>query len=122
MFGRGHCKATQNIIKSFKNFINKIAKEEYGHQVLLVAFAVVDDTVLMRSVIISELIKNLPEYLEDKHACRLILYLLSTASDSVNSVLSSQAVQLVKDSIGSAAAAGTSKRTPICVQMNFAPI
>lgn len=103
-------KQRKNIIKSFKNFINKIAKEEYGHQVLLVAFAVVDDTVLMRSVIISELIKNLPEYLEDKHACRLILYLLSTASDSVNSVLSSQAVQLVKDSIGSAAAAGTSKK------------
>ena len=103
-------KQRKNIIKSFKNFINKIAKEEYGHQVLLVSFAVVDDTVLMRSVIISELIKKLPEYLEDKHASRLIHYLLSTASDSVNSVLSSQAVQLLKDSIASAIAAGTSKK------------
>lgn len=103
-------KQRKNIIKSFKTFVNKIAKEEYGHQVLLVAFAVVDDTVLMRSVIISELIKNLPEYLEDKQASRLIQYLLATASDSVNSVLSSQAVQLVKDSIAAAAEAGTSKK------------
>lgn len=103
-------KQRKNILKSFKNFVGKIAKEEYGHQVLLVAFAVVDDTVLMRSVIISELVKNLREYLEDKHASRLFLYLLATASDSVNSVLSSQAVQLLKDSVNSAAAAGTSKK------------
>ena len=103
-------KQRKNIIKSFKNFVSKICKEEYGHQVLLVAFAVVDDTVLMRSVIISEIIKNLPEYLEDKHANRLILYLLATASDSVNSVLGAQAVQLVKESISIASAAGTSKK------------
>ncbi len=103
-------KQRKSIIKSFKNFVSKISKEEYGHQVLLVAFAVVDDTVLMRSVVISEIVKNLREYLEDKHANRLILYLLATASDSVNSVLSAQAVQLVKESVSSAAAAGTSKK------------
>lgn len=103
-------KQRKNILKSFKNFIDKIAKEEYGHQVLLVAFAVVDDTVLMRSVIVSELLKNVREFLEDKHAIRLFLYLLATASNSVNSVLSSQAVQLLKDSVNSAAAAGTSKK------------
>lgn len=105
-------KQRKNIIKSFKNFVSKIAKEEYGHQVLLVAFAVVDDTVLMRSVVISEIVKNLREYLEDKHANRLILYLLATASDSVNSVLSAQAVQLVRESVSSATAAGTSKKDP----------
>ena len=103
-------KQRKNILKSFKTFISKIAKEEYGHQVLLVAFAVVDDTVLMRSVIISELVKNLREFLEDKHASRLFHYLLATASDSVNSVLSSQAVQLLKDAVNSATAAGTSKK------------
>ena len=103
-------KQRKNIIKSFKTFTTKIAKEEYGHQVLLVAFAVVDDTVLMRSVIISEIVKKLPEYLEDKNSSRLIYYLLATASDSVNSVLSSQAVQLIKDSIAAATAAGTSKK------------
>ena len=103
-------KQRKNILKSFKNFVGKIAKEEYGHQVFLVAFAVVDDTVLMRSVIISELVKNMREFLEDKHACRLYLYLLATASDSVNSVLSSQAVQLLKEAVNSAAAAGTSKK------------
>lgn len=103
-------KQRKNIIKSFKNFVSKISKEEYGHQVLLVAFAVVDDTVLMRSVIISEIVKNLKEYLEDKHANRLILYLLATVSDSVNSVLSAQAVQLLKESISSASIAGTSKK------------
>jgi pumilio homology domain family member 6 len=106
-------KQRKNILKSFKNFISKIAKEEYGHQVLLVAFAVIDDTVLMRSVIISELLKNLREFLEDKHASRLFLYLLATASESVNSVLSSQAVQLLKESVSSAASAGTSKKDAI---------
>lgn len=103
-------KQRKNILKSFKNFISKIAKEEYGHQVLLVAFAVVDDTVLMRSVIISELVKNIRDLLEDKHASRIFIYLLATASDSVNSVLSSQAVQILKDAVSSATAAGTSKK------------
>ena len=106
-------KQRKNIIKSFKTFVNKIAKEEYGHQVLLVAFAVVDDTVLMRSVVISELVKNLREYLNDKHANRLILYLLATATESTNSVLPSQAVQLIKEAQMSAKSAGTSKKDSV---------
>lgn len=103
-------KQRKNIIKSFKTFVGKICKEEYGHQVMLVAFAVVDDTVLMRSVVISEICKNLKEYLSDKHASRLVVYLLATCSDSVNSVLGCQAVQLLRDSISAAVSAGTSKK------------
>lgn len=105
-------KQRKSIIKSFKPFIEKIAREEYGHQVLLVAFAVVDDTVLMRSVIIAEIIKKLPELLADKHSSRLVLYLLATQSDSVSSVLNSQSAQQIKESISVATLAGTSKKDP----------
>lgn len=103
-------KQRKNILKSFKPYVSKIAKEEYAHQVLLVAFAVVDDTVLMRSTILSEILKDLTSFLQDKHAVRLILYLLSTASGSTASILSSQAMKMVKEAEATAVAAGTSKK------------
>jgi len=40
------------VIKSLKSFILKIAKEEFGHMVLLAAFDVVDDTKFVQKVIL----------------------------------------------------------------------
>lgn len=97
------------ILKSFKPYIKKIACEEYGHQVLLVAFATVDDTVLTRNCIISELLKDLPGYLEDRFGQRVILFLLSGAA-AAGPVLSSQSTQLVRVCEAAATAAGTSKK------------
>jgi len=40
------------VIKSLKSFILKIAKEEFGHMVLLAAFDAVDDTKFVQKVIL----------------------------------------------------------------------
>lgn len=41
------------IIKTFKTHVGKIAREEYGHHVLLALLDAVDDTVLVRKNIIN---------------------------------------------------------------------
>ena len=41
------------VIKTFKTYVAKICKEEYGHMVLLVVFDVVDDTTLVNKIIIA---------------------------------------------------------------------
>ncbi len=40
------------LVKSFKTYIAKICREEYGHMVLLVVFDVVDDTKLVQKAIL----------------------------------------------------------------------
>lgn len=64
------------MVKSFKPFVAKIAKEEYGHVVLLQLFDVVDDTTLVDKNILCELIKNLGELLVDKFGRRVVAYVL----------------------------------------------
>ncbi len=108
-------KQKKTIVKSLKPFIKKIACEEYGHQVLLSAFTTVDDTVLVRNCIVSELMKDLSGYLADRHAQRLILFLLSGPS-AANSVLAVQSAGVVRECEAAASAAGTSKKdSPIRV-------
>jgi pumilio family protein 6 len=48
----GTPKDRKAIIKSFKTYIRKICMEEYGHLVMLAVFDSVDDTVLVKKVII----------------------------------------------------------------------
>lgn len=71
------------ILKSWKGYISKIAKEEYGHIALITLFECVDDTVLLNKAIISELVKDGlgPEesfcaLMRHKYASRVVLYLL----------------------------------------------
>ena len=40
------------IVKSMKTYIVKVAKEEFGHMVLLAAFDVIDDTKFVQKVIL----------------------------------------------------------------------
>jgi pumilio family protein 6 len=71
------------ILKSWKGFVTKIAKEEYGHVALITLFECVDDTVLVNKAIISELVKDglgseesFCALMRHKYASRVILYLL----------------------------------------------
>ncbi|KAJ3043930.1 hypothetical protein HDV00_003970 [Rhizophlyctis rosea] len=71
------------IIKSFKGLVQRIAKEQYGHAVLLTVFDAVDDTVLIQKAILAELVKdgNAPgerfvDVLRDRYGSRVALYLL----------------------------------------------
>ncbi|XP_065919215.1 pumilio homolog 3-like isoform X5 [Dysidea avara] len=72
----GTAKDRKVIVKSFKTFVKKIAMEEHGHYVLLTMFDCIDDTVLVKKVIMSELADNLSELAAHRHDRRVLLYLL----------------------------------------------
>ncbi|KAJ3009044.1 UNVERIFIED_CONTAM: pumilio domain member 6 [Siphonaria sp. JEL0065] len=73
------------ILKTFKSLVPKIAKEQFGHAVLITLCESVDDTVLVSKTILSELVKagegvNPGELLRDPYASRVVLYLLAGRS------------------------------------------
>jgi pumilio family protein 6 len=77
----GGPKDRKNIVKSFKGFVHAIAKEQYGHTVLLSCFECVDDTVMLNKIVMGELFKSQSDHsvdalLRDQYGSRVILYLL----------------------------------------------
>ncbi|KAI8925263.1 armadillo-type protein [Entophlyctis helioformis] len=91
-------KDRKHILKSFKGFVHAIAREQYGHAVLITAFETIDDTVIVSKTIVSELLTtaaaaagtgvggggdsggvalSISEILRDKYASRVVLFLLS---------------------------------------------
>ncbi|XP_006863897.1 PREDICTED: pumilio domain-containing protein KIAA0020 homolog [Chrysochloris asiatica] len=65
------------IVKTMKTYVEKVANGQYSHLVLLAAFDCIDDTKLMKQIIISELISSLPNIVNDKYGRKVLLYLLS---------------------------------------------
>ncbi|KAG9486739.1 hypothetical protein GDO78_006885, partial [Eleutherodactylus coqui] len=63
--------------KTMKSFVEKIATGEFSHLVLLAMFDCVDDTKLVKQIIISEIISVLPNLMQDKYGRKVLLYLLS---------------------------------------------
>ncbi|KAJ3050930.1 hypothetical protein HK097_008085 [Rhizophlyctis rosea] len=71
------------IVKSFKGLVQRIAKEQYGHAVLLTVFECVDDTVLIQKAVLAELVKDgngpgerFVDVLRDRYGSRVALYIL----------------------------------------------
>jgi len=109
-------KQRKSLIKTFKPFVGKIYREEYGHQVLLAAFSLVDDTVLLRSNLISEMLKEgLDVLLADKYAAKILLFVMAFQGDfnGVRHILTAPTVELLKACDAVATAAGTSKKEPL---------
>ncbi|RHZ79813.1 hypothetical protein Glove_140g119 [Diversispora epigaea] len=81
-FSHANAKERKSMLQVMKDYIQKICCEEYGHLVLLRAFDVVDDTVLMKKFIIDKMIKenSIETILYDKYGHRVILYLLTGRS------------------------------------------
>lgn len=75
-------KDRKSILKSFKTFVIKICKEEYGHLVMLALFDVVDDTVLVKKALFPELLSDLPDLVANQYGRKVILYLLKPRSHS----------------------------------------
>lgn len=73
----GNVKERKTIVKSLKDNVVKICKEEFGHLFLFAVFDCVDDTVLIEKSILKELLNNLHEIAMDKHGLRILTYLLS---------------------------------------------
>ncbi|MFT7815318.1 pumilio homolog 3 [Arapaima gigas] len=65
------------IVKTMKTYIDKFAMGEFSHLALLAAFDCIDDTKLVKQVILSEIIASLPEILGNKYGKKVLLYLLS---------------------------------------------
>ncbi|XP_021236021.1 pumilio homolog 3 isoform X2 [Numida meleagris] len=65
------------IVKTMKTYIEKIATGEFSHLVLLAAFDCIDDTKLVKQLIITELNTSLPSLISSKHGKKVLLYLLS---------------------------------------------
>lgn len=73
----GTAKDRKVIVKTFKTYVAKICKEEYGHLVMLALFDVVDDTKLIQKAILDELIQSIDELVQDVHGRKVLHYLLS---------------------------------------------
>ncbi|NXS59013.1 PUM3 protein, partial [Brachypteracias leptosomus] len=65
------------IVKTMKTYIEKIATGEFSHLVLLAAFDCIDDTKLVKQLIISEINASLPSIINNKYGKKVLLYLLS---------------------------------------------
>uniref|UniRef100_A0A8C0FFH1 Pumilio homolog 3 n=1 Tax=Bubo bubo TaxID=30461 RepID=A0A8C0FFH1_BUBBB len=65
------------IVKTMKTYIEKIAMGEFSHLVLLAAFDCIDDTKLVKQLIISEINASLPDIINNKYGKKVLLYLLS---------------------------------------------
>ncbi|NXV05892.1 PUM3 protein, partial [Cettia cetti] len=65
------------IVKTMKTYVEKIATGEFSHLVLLAAFDCIDDTKLVKQLIISEIKDSLPNIVNNKYGKKVLLYLLS---------------------------------------------
>ncbi|XP_055962882.1 pumilio homolog 3 [Sorex fumeus] len=65
------------IVKTMKTYVEKVANGQYSHLVLLAAFDCIDDTKLVKQIIISEIINSLSNIVNDKYGRKVLLYLLS---------------------------------------------
>lgn len=70
------------ILKSFKTYVLKICKEEFGHLVMLALFDVFDDTVLVKKALFPEIISNLEDIIANQYGRKVILYLLKPRSST----------------------------------------
>lgn len=76
-FSYGTPKDRKLMLKTMKEHSLKIAKEEYGHLVLLRALDVVDDTLQVEKMLLSPLLPQLTDLVTDKHGSKWILHILS---------------------------------------------
>lgn len=91
----GSNKDRKLLIKSFKSFVVKIAKEEQGYPILWTAFDVIDDTKLVSKIILQELMANFEEIINDAHGKKVLMYLIAPRNTKY---LQYDLVQLMKTS------------------------
>ena len=75
----GTTKDRKAIIKSFKTFVVKTAKEEHGYMAILAMLDSVDDTKLLEKAILSEMIKDdetIEDVIDDERARKVLYFAL----------------------------------------------
>ncbi|KAJ1939635.1 Pumilio y domain member 6, partial [Linderina pennispora] len=111
----GTAKDRKAIVKSIKPFAERVAKEEYGHAVILQAMDCVDDTVFVNKTLVPELLSNAHELLADKYGRRVILYVLAGRCPQY---VGSEALKVLE--AGDSVRAVTSKKDPGARQRELA--
>lgn len=71
----GTAKDRKLIIKTMKEFLDKVVKAEFGHILLFGTIDAVDDTVAVKKSLISGLLKDLDSLMDDKYAKKVFWYL-----------------------------------------------
>ncbi|ESN93032.1 hypothetical protein HELRODRAFT_108234 [Helobdella robusta] len=74
-FWFGNAKDRKVMIKTFKTFVVKTCKEEFGHFVMLAMFDSVDDTKIVQKAILDEMMKGLDELVPDQYGRKVLLHL-----------------------------------------------
>ncbi|KAG2469058.1 pumilio homolog 3 [Polypterus senegalus] len=64
------------IVKTMKTYVEKIATGEFSHLLLLSVFDCVDDTKLVKQVILSEIASSMNSIVSNKYGKKVLLYLL----------------------------------------------
>ncbi|XP_033095268.1 pumilio homolog 3-like [Anneissia japonica] len=72
----GTAKDRKVIMKSFKTYVSKICREEYGHWVMLALLDSVDDTKLLSKIVLNEMMKCVGELCDNQYGRKVLLYLL----------------------------------------------
>ncbi|XP_053994995.1 protein penguin [Hylaeus volcanicus] len=65
------------IMKSLKEHVKTISMSEHGFLILLALFDTVDDTVLLKKIILSEILKDLIDIASNVHGRHVVLYLVA---------------------------------------------
>ncbi|XP_033335264.2 pumilio and CPL domain-containing protein penguin [Megalopta genalis] len=68
------------IMKSLKGNVKTVSMSEHGYLILLALFDTVDDTILVKKIILSEVQKDLTEIALNEHGKHIILYLVARRS------------------------------------------
>eukprot|EP01023_Acetabularia_acetabulum_P019498 TRINITY_DN19938_c0_g1_i5.p1 TRINITY_DN19938_c0_g1~~TRINITY_DN19938_c0_g1_i5.p1 ORF type:complete len:478 (+),score=69.06 TRINITY_DN19938_c0_g1_i5:736-2169(+) len=75
--GYASVKDRKKIVKALKGHVLNMAKDSFGHNVLITILHKIDDTTVLNKIVIQELVDNLQEMCQDKFASRVLLHLLS---------------------------------------------
>ncbi|KAL8887497.1 MAG: hypothetical protein Q9215_004943 [Flavoplaca cf. flavocitrina] len=114
----GNAKDRKLIIRAYKNLFSQLAYDEHGHQIILAAFDVIDDTVLTSKSVLLELVGKASEPDESqtealitavnhKFARIPILYLFANRRESFMNVMERELLEGVHN-----IRTGTSKKDP----------
>lgn len=73
----GTTKDRKSSLKAMKDHVKEIAVSEHGHLILLAMFDSIDDTVLMKKILIPEVLSNIQEIVASEYGKKIILYLVA---------------------------------------------
>ncbi|KAJ1915468.1 Pumilio y domain member 6 [Tieghemiomyces parasiticus] len=77
VIARANTKERRNIIKALKPYVKKVCDDEYGFLVILAVFDLVDDTVLVNKLIVTEMAKELGDLMASASGRCTLAYLFA---------------------------------------------